>query len=81
VDWRAATSPRVGHIGPNWVTIFVCLFLSSIAYLYCFDYTCGVALHIVLDLFCCCCLETLYLLITTSFAPHIFVIHWCDFGP
>jgi len=23
-------------------------------------------------------LETLYPLITTSFAPHIFVIHWCD---
>jgi len=28
---------------------------------------------------CCCCLETLYLLITTFFVPHIFVIHWCDF--
>jgi len=28
---------------------------------------------------CCCCLRTLYPLITTSFAPHIFVFHWCDF--
>jgi len=26
VDWRAALSPRVGHIGPNWVTI-LCVFV------------------------------------------------------
>jgi len=51
VDWRAALSPGVGHIGPNWVTILVCLFLSFIAYLYCFDYACGVALHLGLGLF------------------------------
>jgi len=51
VDCRAALSARVGHIGPNWVTILVCLFLSFIGYLYCFDYACGVALHLDLGLF------------------------------
>jgi len=51
VDWRAALSPRVGHIGPNWVTIFVCLFSFLLSYLCCFDYACCVALHLVLGLF------------------------------
>ena len=51
MDWRVALSPRVGHIGPNWVTILVCLFLSFIAYLYCFGYAFGVAIHLDLDLF------------------------------
>jgi len=78
VDWRAALSPKVGHIGLNWVTILVCLFLSFIAYLYCFDYACGVALH--LDL----CLFLLLLGNTLSIDYHFFCsthpfIHWCDF--
>ena len=57
MDWRAALSPRVGHIGPNLVTILVCLFLSFIAYLYCFDYACGVVLHLDLGLFLLLLLE------------------------
>jgi hypothetical protein len=51
VDWRAALSPIVGHIGLNWVTILVCLFSFLLSYLVCFDYACGVSLHIDLDLF------------------------------
>jgi len=61
VDWRATLSPRVGHIGPNWVTILVWLFLSFIAYLYCFDYVCGVALHLDLGLFLLLLGDTLFI--------------------
>ena len=79
MDWRAGLSPRVGHIRPNWVTILVCLFLSFIAYLYYFDYACGVALHLDLCLFLLLLLGDTLSIDYHLFAPHIFVIHWCDF--
>jgi hypothetical protein len=49
--WRAALSPRVDHIGPNWVTILMCLFSFLFSYIYWFDYACGAVIHLDIGLF------------------------------
>jgi len=85
VDWRAALSPILGHIGPNWVNKAWCV-CSSLLLLILIDCLCLWCCSTLgfRAVYCCCCLK-LFIhwlslsLLHTSLYSFIGVIYWTVF--